>query len=873
MKFHFLTCAALFGVFAQLALSENSKDSPDANELVKKLSSDSFQERELATKLLWEKGDGALELLEGVADSDDPEAVLRATEILDLLELGLTPESPKEIFALIEKYREGGKDEKLAVFSDLKRRRAYRQLLVLYSKEPPEIQAEFGNLVRGVAIVGAREAIFQNDSDTAVKLLRIAPNEPSTLMALASMYVSDEDKYGKFEAIEPPENVSSELWMTTLLRAKGDIPEAAKLAATTNQVELFATLEMLQGDPTHWIRLKDKDPENRQAMEVYKKLALKRWGGEDLEDADFETLASKVNSRDDDERERSMMLLALLGRLGEFEDFQDETDSTASFVYYLSQERIPEALKIMGLDPDSPDYATWLGERMDRILGASVEETDDFDLILGNEIAQVSGFLERRGLGEVLSQALTGPLEKMASKDESRFLSFLEQYLLNGGSAPEFSLQVAANWAGENEGRWQEVYRISLGEDTEALQWLEWVNKMKPDQSRMAALQATRALLGLSFANQDLRSEWFDIGWQAINQMEGEDQKQLATRFLGLATTQNDTENALRIFDLIGQSVAWRSIDRYLSAAGRWKEAVVFLEKSPANRSSSSPEIHAFMAANYRRAGMEEQARAHDEWVERLTLGLPQSCLINAKYYTYGGDYERAAIWKKKAVEMADPEDNSFVAVLDDYAKSMMDAEEWDISSSCYEGVLHIYAMQRYLSGSLLDYARVRLKADLTKALSVIDEDRARAVSLLEGSYLNFPTDGILADDFFPIMRKAGLEKELEEWFAQSWGVISEVIMKYPASENTRNTAGWLASRAGLNLEEAEEFLRPVLEQNPNQPAYLDTMAELQFAQGKRKEAVEWSNRAVMFMPQIDQQSDVVIRAQNDRFKNGRLPE
>ena len=48
---------------------------------------------------------------------------------------------------------------------------------------------------------------------------------------------------------------------------------------------------------------------------------------------------------------------------------------------------------------------------------------------------------------------------------------------------------------------------------------------------------------------------------------------------------------------------------------------------------------------------------------------------------------------------------------------------------------------------------------------------------------------------------------------------------------------------------------------------YLDTIAELKFAQGNRKAALEWSQRSVSFAPFED-----MIRSQHDRFRTAPLP-
>ena len=106
-----------------------------------------------------------------------------------------------------------------------------------------------------------------------------------------------------------------------------------------------------------------------------------------------------------------------------------------------------------------------------------------------------------------------------------------------------------------------------------------------------------------------------------------------------------------------------------------------------------------------------------------------------------------------------------------------------------------------------------------------------------------------------------------DKWFEISWNRVNDVIAEYPTSDNSRNTAGWLASRARRHLPEAEKHLQEALALSPRQSAYLDTMAEIQFAKGDRAKALEWSQRAVNFMP-----LDPMLRRQQERFRTAPLP-
>ena len=160
-----------------------------------------------------------------------------------------------------------------------------------------------------------------------------------------------------------------------------------------------------------------------------------------------------------------------------------------------------------------------------------------------------------------------------------------------------------------------------------------------------------------------------------------------------------------------------------------------------------------------------------------------------------------------------------------------------------------------------------RLQADLSRALANLESNREESIATLEKCHRIFINDGSLADHFFPAIRKAGLVREHDQWFGESWDRMVEIIERYPASDNTRNTAAWFASRAMRKLDEAEKQVAKALESNPDQAAYLDTMAEIQFAKGDRDKALEWSRRALNHEP-----NDSQLRGQHERFRSDPLP-
>lgn len=334
-----------------------------------------------------------------------------------------------------------------------------------------------------------------------------------------------------------------------------------------------------------------------------------------------------------------------------------------------------------------------------------------------------------------------------------------------------------------------------------------------------------------------------------------------------------DVINDLRLWDQRPESSrmenSWRTHILDLSAANRWEDAASFFQKQidriASARMDPEPSLHSCLAACLRRAGQIEQAEAQDQIVEMLALGNDAIEIANG--YAFGGDYPRAAEWWARAARQNAPGSPLFSIALKLHSTMLVEQGKWKEFAAVSEISAQRNASIESSSVSPLVGLRLRLQSDLGRALSMLKTDRARAVAMLAKSHAMFPSDGSLADDFFPAVRKMGLLKEHDEWFRVSWDRMTAVLEKFPDSDNTCNTAAWLASRAQRKLDEAEKLLLHALALNPEQSAYLDTMAEIQFAKGKREKAVEWSSQAINFMP-----TDSMLRRQHERFRTARLP-
>lgn len=842
-------------------------------ELVRGLSSETFREREDATRALWDLGEAALETLRKASTSDDPEMAMRARGVLEKVELRITPETPPEIMEQIQRYRKAPQNLKANHINELRKRKAYFQLLKLYSMEQkPEAKATLAESIRGVAMQGAREALAVDDFATAEQFLRMSAKEPNDLIALAWVYRCMGKLEEGMENPPKPEGVATEDWKITLLRVRGDLPGAIREAVDARQARLFAGLMVLNGDPTLWIRQNGGGKRGAQALDAYVDLALKRWEGKELKDSDFAPLLEILEEPDSENQPQALASLAALGRMAEAEKQQALDRPETGFLHYLAQERIDEALAALGLDPEKPDYTGWAAERLEKM----ISEEDDSPQM---ELLMIAGFLETRGLSEELSEAFTGPLTRYAKEQPENFLSFMRFLFQPGSGAPHFAATHGTAWAGDDDNRWSDLFSAAFGEEDEVGEWLSWIAEIEPDVNRPETLRVMMALFGMGSDPDDLAEKWLAKAWKTAAEVPEDERKDHLRRIRTLAVAGQDVATALKVRDTLAAesevSEMWPSIDRYLTAAGRWKEAAEILGES-ASALKTSPDFHALMAVTLRRAGLEERAAEHEAMAEKLSLGYSPSCSRIGDLYVYGGDMERAALWYRRAALHADVEERDFIVALDPYARSMFEQGRWEIAASCYETLARSYASEQFAGSSLSGYSKARLNADLAKALALLPEDRPRALALLESIHRNFATDGILADDFFPKLREVGLNQEMEKWFGESWAKISAVIARFPECDNTRNTAAWLASRARMKLPEAEKHLQAALAKNPGQAAYLDTMAEVRFAMGDRAGAVKWSDLSLLRYPLTEPAGgliyDTMIRRQNARFHNDPLP-
>lgn len=857
--------------------------------MIGELADQNFHVREKATGEIWNLGEKALPSLQAATDAQDPEQAYRVRDLIRKIQLSITPETDPLVMSLIERYERGSTNDKMDLLNQMAKKRAWRQILKLYATDKnPELRARFQDSAKEYAVLAARECLLEGKSDKAREFLEMAPADAAGLIALADFHRSQGTLETELKRAKGIKGDNSQAWQLALHRAAGNLEAAREAAAAAGEMEIGAAMSVLLGDPLPWLRGDHANNGEGAVYRSYTSLAMKRWEGNEIRPADLESLTRALASRDPSNHKSAINALFLLGEVKLAEEALVKESPFTAFMHFESQDRIPEALKALGLDPENPDYSTWVKTRVEHLSRDDQEEDERGGSEVTLQLAIMANFLESRGLEKEAAAAYVEPLLSLAKKDAHAFTDFLG--VLFGkkavmGACPLLAKRIGLEWAGEDMIRWADLVAAAFGEEPESKELWDWLAELDAKATRIERLEGMLALLDIGSDPRRLREKWLSLAANAVKNAPAEKQAALNARIYyataQLSRRNGDVKQALAAWDELPPAnrngISSDNIFITLSAGGRWEEAGAYFLKLISRFNDAKfeprPDLYACAAGCLRQAGHLAEAATYDAWADKLALGNTEYALKISAAYSFCRDYARAEEWRNRAMRECDAAAGEFFVsedgmtlVLQKVADTLLERGQWKQAAAINE-VLAQGALvdSRTIQGVLM--LRQRMQADMGRALSNLKDDRAGSIALLEKCHRLIPSDGSLADCFFPSLRKAGLLAEHDRWFDVSWKLITDVISRFPGSDNTCNTAGWLASRARLKLDLAEKLMEKAIAMNPEQSAYLDTMAEVQFSKGNRNKALEWSQLAINFWPQ-----DAQLRHQNERFRKDPLP-
>ncbi|BCX46415.1 tetratricopeptide repeat-containing protein [Haloferula helveola] len=851
-------------------------------ELVRDLGDERYPVRVRASHELWGMGDKVEALLREAAASADPEVAIRAQELLRKIQLGILPDSPPEVVSLVVRYDSASALEREKIIRALKGLRAWRQVLKIHELEKdPDTLRRIASEMEGVSVEAAREVLTgdEPDFDEAKALLEMGRPEPRQLMSLADFHRVRGTLDAELERARKLEGQAGHLWRYALLSAKGEFEEAAGEAEAAGDLRTAARLRLLAGNPISWVQ---QAPVPRgeippDSIDAYRKSVEGLWNGRPPSDRLLRALAGGVKHELDDESWHSLSVLYALGQSKLADPLFAKLSPSMAFFHFDNTERVSEALDVIGIDPVDPDYLSWINEKFERYLKDPDDAESEAELLFS-----FAGFLERRGLKQVLLEGYVEPLTKLGRDDPERFIQALGELFSAYSSFPVSTpvFPAATAFAGDDDARWSMVRTTLFGDGAQVRGVWDSFETFQPDMSPRERLELLAALLGRIPDVGQRTAEW----WKWISESAEEGKKLDRANDYGLmlavALSNPDANRFIKTAERVreaGFSLDELGVysDEYrfagqeilcLGAAGKWEEVAKHWQDQ-VGHFPSDPMKLAYLAGALRRAGQPDEAADYDDRAERLALGDPGAMRRIGQAYASAGEFQRAADWWLRAAGESVEDDGEF------YYSALLLMEEakyvgnWNLAASLGE----MYLLYQVMRGDSYDdpasVIRGRMEVEIGRSLARLGDSRSQSIETLDRCHKNALTDGSMADYFFPALRKAGLGKLHDEWFEDTWEAFGKVLNRYPGSHNTMNTAAWTASRANRRLDEAEKLVSGALEILPNQAAYLDTYGEIFFARGNREKAVEWSDKAMSREP-----GDDGLLRQNDRFRHGDFP-
>jgi len=101
------------------------------------------------------------------------------------------------------------------------------------------------------------------------------------------------------------------------------------------------------------------------------------------------------------------------------------------------------------------------------------------------------------------------------------------------------------------------------------------------------------------------------------------------------------------------------------------------------------------------------------------------------------------------------------------------------------------------------------------------------------------PGSSQLAEDFVPLLEKAGLQADADRVFQSVKEAHLKTLEKFPNSALHLNNLAWFSARCGRDYSESLALSQKAVNLQPNNVNYIDTLGEIHFRLGNREQAID----------------------------------
>ena len=854
--------------------SESQKE--EILETIKQIGSDNFKIRESATQKLWKFGKSAEPLLRDALKNGGPELRYRGTKILEEFELGLYPDTPEDIAKLINDYRSGVGVKKEAAIIKMAELGKTELLMKLIKRENDiGIRKMVAQIVSRNISEQVPSLILDNKIDEAEQLLEVAALDHNGMRNYASFLVETnriESAISKKRIAAKNSNLDAEI-LAWMLRAKGDYQEASTI------------FEQL-GDKTR----------ARHTLSA---------GGD---------LISYANSFVDPTRKTidSLGFAAAAARLsGDMDRFNKMKSSIEEYAMAMKDElgRCINALVING--EASAAFS----------LTKKVKGKEIFDMELWrynfDEAFNSIGIQEKKG-----------PYSKWLQDYESSF-SAKNEGELQESLFPAGQLASACYLTGqvdEAERIFEKIKDLLTRNNTSLVQLIQWermigLNKL----AKRHALEAMKREPPEEIVEGyfQLRSEYSWLGrtcWKFITsefQEESADQK--ITRMESLFDLDNQTQKQMSLADqciksffsfakdennlamkkelirgardlarlhekwelavdgtklwleLIGGEAVGYHFMKYgdvLMKAGMPDKAVIQYEKACESKKSDPIPLY-LKGVAMEAIGQKEEGQKLKKIASLMSTGELTKRHHLATTMWQNDDDALARIQDNIILGIASPRESVHPEALRrryiDQSINLNDLKQYSKSLEFYM----LSKMRPVNANSVLSPRRslsYLVDLEITKTKIEISDGRIKdAERRLEELQKINPSDSSMLEDIYQLLVDSGNLEGADKLFQTTYLISKSTVNRFPDHGQHNNNHAWLLSRCAKKLDKALIHANKAVSIDPDNGAFLDTLAEVYFQLGNRSKAIELSKKAVELLD-----GDKQVKRQLERFKTGK---
>lgn len=850
------------------------KPAKSIDALLADLDSPDFEVREDATRAIWLIGPRVENKLVEALKSADLESRTRIRAVLSRFRLGIFPDTPSNIVALIYQFHDGDRSTKLRTVNLLSQKKAYGTLARLVSREKdPKLKAELAKAFSRDTDIAITSLIAQSKNEEAERLLRLlakfdtdgqAVRNLATFLDLQGLADKTIDKLAE----QLPTETDSDAYRLRahLLKLRGDLTEAHELAEEVGDSALLADIDFRQ---EAWEQLADevRIPGDAGVERLGFQLAFHQLAGdEDAVSNDMKELLeyAKLN------RTRAYYCgeaLMICGRWDEAENLFSQFDETRQqhFKLLAFRHKFDEAFQRIGLEEPTKAVA-WFEQR----IAPPKDGPDSSKLKLERartafpEAILAAKTLYQRGERDTC-QALIDRLEPEAKSLGSSFTRQLFELVYELGQTEEAVKRavIALELTSNDSSVFYKLFKSDSSEARTIWRWLIGKDR-RDDAIRQRRFGDLLRLLKHPLSDGVPMTRPVDI--LLDDYVESFKNGSVSLAVNGYQAAVHICQQNKLNEKTIELSKAWAAksqtptprlaLGKALVQEERWAEARdAFLD---AWKISKTQPLPLYLAGHAMTHVKGEEAKGQDmmnlaHFMPLANTGVRRT-FAEALKDTYGLSDAAQKEWETihRVGSFHEWEGAQAWAVSRasrNIANALGDTNQLKAADYWRNWMLFLLKTNSGFS-EIRYYPSIFAQIDRTRAIGLLKAGEAdKAVAAIQRAQRAAPFDTRLVLAVWEPLRKAGKEQFADELFDQVAESNRRVMKSFPKSALEPNNLAWMMALCDKDLKVALGLSQRAVELRPDSDAYLDTLAEVHFRLGNVKEAIRFCKKALEIDP------------------------